>query len=134
MKHRWMRTLFVIAGIYDGVLGLAFVFFPGRLFELAGVPPPNHIGYVQFPALLLIVFAVLFFRVAADPVGNRALILYGCGLKLSYCATVFGHELADGIPHIWLPFAWADIAFLILFFVAWKRLGETSAAGAAPSS
>ena len=85
--------------------------------------PPNHPAYVQFPALLLFIFAVMFFRIAADPVRNRELILYGIGLKIAYCGTAFWYQLAGGIPFMWIPWAWADLIFLALFLVAWNKLG-----------
>jgi hypothetical protein len=122
MQTKWIRVLFAVGGFYDGVLGLVFLFFPARVFSLHHVEPPNHLGYVQFPALLLLVFAVMFFRVAADPVARRELILYGCGLKVSYCAMTFGYRMTHGIPSMWIPWAWADLAFLVLFVLAWRSL------------
>jgi hypothetical protein len=118
-----MRTLFVVAGIYDGVLGLAFLFAPTWVFSIHHVAPPEHLAYVQFPALLLMLFGLMFFRIAADPVSRRELILYGCGLKISYCGTVFWHQLTGGVPFMWVPWAWADLVFLALFVVAARRLG-----------
>jgi hypothetical protein len=90
-----IRALFVAAGLYDGILGLAFVFFPAAIFAHYGVTPPNHYAYVQFPALLLIVFAAMFFRIATDPVRHRELILYGCGLKAAYCGLASWHRLHE---------------------------------------
>jgi hypothetical protein len=121
-----MRVLFAVAGFYDGVLGLVFLFFPAWVFSLYRVEPPNHLGYVQFPALLLLIFAVMFFRVAADPLARRELILYGCGLKVSYCATAFWYQMTRGIPSMWMPWAWADLAFLVLFVLAWRSLRPRS--------
>ena len=89
MNEKLTKLIFVIAGLYDGVLGIAFLFFHGAIFTLFAVEPPNHPAYVQFPALLLIIFAAMFFRIARDPVRNRELILYGCALKIAYCSTVF---------------------------------------------
>jgi len=83
---------------------------------------------VHFPALLLLVFECIFLRVAMDPVKNRELILYGCGLKLAYCATIFGHAAWGSIPSIWLPWAWADLVFLALFVAAWRQLGRSARA------
>ena len=122
MERRWTRGLFLIAALYDGILGVTFLVSPFGLFELQGIDPPNHAGYVQFPALLLLVFAWMFLRVAIDPVRHRDLILYGCGLKLAYCTTVFGHALYGQIPSVWLPWAWADLVFLALFVSAWRKL------------
>lgn len=116
----WIRRLFVVAALYDGVLGLLFIFAPLAAFGWYNVPPPNHVGYVQFPAALLMVFAAMFARIAADPVGRRNLIPYGIGLKIAYCTTVFWHWGATGIPDMWKPFALADLLFMIFFFVAWR--------------
>jgi hypothetical protein len=124
MTIAWIKTLFVVAGVYDGVLGPAFLLFGQRIYELSGVTPPNHVGYVQFPSLLLIIFAVMFFRVAADPVRNRELMLYGAGLKLAYCGVVFGHDLVSGLPKLWIPWAWADLVFLVLFLIAWRQTAK----------
>lgn len=126
MQLRWIRVLFSVAAIYDGILGVAFLAAPTWVFSLQGVEPPNHPAYVQFPALLLLVFAAMFLRIAADPVNRRELILYGCGLKVSYCATAFFYQLTSGIPFMWVPWAWADLAFLMLFILALRRLGSMS--------
>ena len=83
MKETWIRPFFLLAAAYDGVLGIAFILAPASIFAMYGVEPPNHMAYVQCPALLLILFAIMFYRIAMDPVRNRDLILYGCGLKIA---------------------------------------------------
>jgi hypothetical protein len=118
---RLVSTLFTIAGLYDGILGAAFLIAPAALFNRFGVTPPNHFGYVQFPAALLIVFAIMFFAVALDPRANRNLIPYGILLKASYCGLVFGYWFTQGLPNMWKPFAVADVLFAALFFWAWRR-------------
>jgi len=125
VNDRMIRALFVVAGLYDGVLGVAFLLFGGTIFDHFGVTPP-HPAYYEFSAMLLVVFALLFFQVARNPVKTRGLILYGCGLKVAYCATVFRYALSQGIPSMWLPWAWADLAFLGLFVLAWQRLGRVA--------
>lgn len=119
--------LFYVAAVYDGVLGVAFLAAGPALFEWVGVTPPNHFGYVHFPAALLIVFALMFLSVARRPIENRSLIAYGMLLKVSYCAVVFYHWLTEGIPFIWKPFAIADLAFLVLFAWAYVHLGDATA-------
>ena len=122
MQTKWICVLFTVAGIYDGVLGLAFLLAPAWVFALHGVEPPTHVAYVQFPALLLMVFALMFFRIAGNPAGRRELIIYGCGLKVSYCSTVFYYQITRGIPSMWIPWAWADLGFLALFILAVRQL------------
>jgi hypothetical protein len=124
MKEKWIRPLFLLAAAYDGVLGIAFIIAPGSIFAMYGVEPPNHMAYVQFPAMLLVLFAIMFYRIAMDPVGNRDLILYGCGLKVSYCSLAFWYLFTTSIPSMWVPWAYADLVFLLLFFLSWKRIGS----------
>ena len=120
-----VRTLFWIAGAYDGAIGLAFLLAPAALFARFGVTPPNHYGYVRFPAALLVIFGLMFFAVAADPRGNRNLIPYGILLKLAYCGVVFGYWIESGLPGMWKPFAFFDALFAVLFFLAWRQLGSS---------
>lgn len=132
MKATWIKPMFIVAGLYDGILGIAFLFFPMGIFEAYHVTPPNHVGYVQFPALLLIIFAAMFFRIASDPVRQRELIPYGVALKLAYSGLVFGHQLAGGIPSMWMLWAWADLVFMLLFIAAWNETAKTRSVKARP--
>jgi len=124
MNITTVKGLFIIAALYEGVLGLIFLFFPGLAFEVFQVVPPNHLGYVQFPAILLVIFAAMFFRIAMDPVPNRFLILYGVALKAGYSGLVFYYMLTTSIPAMWVPWAWADLVFLVLFLWAWSFTGR----------
>lgn len=121
--ERSIKFLFAFAGVYDGLLGAAFLVAPAALFAAFGVTPPNHYGYVQFPAAILVIFALMFFAVAASPRSNRNLIPYGILLKVAYCGTVFGYWLSSGLPTMWKPFAVCDAVFALLFFLAWRQLG-----------
>ena len=130
MNISMVKGLFIIAAIYDGVLGLLFLFFPGLAFEIFEVVPPNHFAYVQFPAILLLIFAAMFFRVAQDPVSNRFIMLYGVALKTGYSGLVFYYMLTTGVPQMWVPWAWADLVFLVLFLVCWNYTGRLAKAPA----
>lgn len=125
-KKRSMMGLFIVAACYDGLLGAAFLFAGGHVFEWFGVTPPNHPGYVQFPAALLMVFAAMFGAIARDPVRNRALIPYGILLKLAYCGVVLFHWLTGGLPNMWKPFCIVDLIFLVLFVRAFTVTGSAA--------
>lgn len=127
MSNNWRKWLFYVAALYDAILGLAFIFAWPRIFQLFEVTPPNHGGYVQFPAFLLIIFAFMFLRIAQDPDGNRELIAYGMGLKVAYSGLVFWYQLTAGVPFMWIPWAWIDVVFLILFVVARQPAAVPSA-------
>jgi hypothetical protein len=119
MNLAGIRGLFVLAALYDGLLGLLFLLAPNWAFTQFDITPPNHVGYVQFPAALLIIFGVMFLNVARAPRQNAQLILYGVLLKVAYCSVTFGHWSSTGIPWIWKPFAVIDLVMLVLFIWAW---------------
>jgi hypothetical protein len=123
-NHKGIAILFYLSAGYDGLLGLAFLLVPLSIFSWFTVPPPNHVGYVQFPAALLLVFALMFLNIARAPVRNRNLIPYGILLKVSYCTVTFWHWFSEGIPGMWKPFAIADICFALLFLWAYSALAE----------
>ena len=122
----WSRILFGLAAAYDAVLGILFLVAPWWVYQTCEVTPPNHWGYVQFPAALLLVFAVMFVAIARDPEGNRGLILYGIGLKVAYCAVAFGYWFGSGIPGMWKPFAVTDLVMAALFVWAYAALGASA--------
>ena len=129
MNDQWIRTMFIIAGIYDGMLGFAFLLMPEAIFAFYGVTPPNHMAYIEFPAFLLVIFAIMFFRIAMDPVRFRELMLYGVGLKVAYCSLVFKYAVTEGVSAMWIPWAWLDLVFLVVFLLAWYRTGKLASSG-----
>ena len=73
-KLKMISTLFFLSAIYDGVLGIAFIIMPRAIFQWFEVNPPNHYGYVHFPAALLIVFALMFLQIAKDPIDRKSVV------------------------------------------------------------
>ncbi len=54
----WIKPFFWTAVAYDIVLGIVFFFAFKPVFAAVKYPLPNNDGYMQFPALLIIVFGV----------------------------------------------------------------------------
>jgi hypothetical protein len=120
----WIKLLFCVAGLYDFVIGAGFLAAGPRLFEVFETTPPNHWGYVYFVCLLLMIFAAMFFTVAADPLANRNLIPFGIMLKASYTGIVGYYWATIDVPPMYKPFAIIDAVMLVLFVIAYVRLGE----------
>lgn len=126
----WTRLLFYIAAAYDGLLGLVFLLAGPRIFAATGITPPNHWGYVDFSAGILVLFGILFLQVAKDPVKNLNLIPYGILLKVCYVGTVTGHWwFGEGLPNMWKLFAAADTLFAVLFVLSMRALRPTASSG-----
>ena len=123
-KFRNISIFYYLSAAYDGILGLAFLFFPLSIFTWFEVTPPNHVGYVHFSAALLIVFALMFINIAREPLHNRNLIPYGILLKVSYCSVVFWHWSTAGIPNMWKSFAIFDVCFGLIFVWTYISLGR----------
>jgi hypothetical protein len=124
-----VRSLFLVAGAYDFVIGLAFLFFGPQIFAAGSVPPPNHWGYIQFAALLLIVFGLMFFAIARDPVANRNLIPFGMLLKLSYVGIVAYYWSTTGCPTLFKSFTVVDAVMFVLFWWAYIEHPTMTATG-----
>lgn len=123
MKNdKFSRFLFSSACIYDGLLGIFYFIMPRQVYDWLGAILPNHIAYVQFPALLLIVFAIMFFNIARDPHGNRHLFIYGILMKLSFSIVVIIHWIDGTITDMWKPMALIDLLFAVLFYFAYRGI------------
>lgn len=125
MTLSMVRALFVVAGLYDFVIGIAFLTMGPRIFEEAGVPAPNHWAYVYFGSLLLMIFGAMFFTVGYDPIANRNLMPFGMLLKIAYTG-LCGYYWAtmESCPALFKPFAVIDCIMLILFVVAYTKRYE----------
>ena len=121
MTRSMVRLLFVIAGLYDFVIGLTFLFFGAQLFDAFKVPQPKHWAYIQFGSLLLMIFGTMFLSIACDPVGRRNLIPYGLMLKLSYVGLATYYWTTTDIPLLFKPFAIIDAVMFVLFWMAYTK-------------
>ncbi len=124
MKTTWIKAVFWASAVYDLVLGVVFLVAAEQVFEHYGVPLPNHAGYIQFPAIILVIFGVMFARIAMDPRRFRELMWYGVGLKAAYAGVVLYHQATGGVPSMWLPFAYIDVVFIVAFVWAWKSVED----------
>jgi hypothetical protein len=124
MTKATIRILFYIAGAYDFVIGVVFLFFGAQLFDLAAIPHPNHWGYVQFGALMLMVFGSMFLAIARNPVSNRNLMPFGMLLKISYVGIVSYYWATTGCPFLFKPFVVIDFVMLALFAMAFLATAQ----------
>ena len=127
---KWIPLLFWVSALYDGILGVLFLVAPNWAFTRFEVVPPNHVGYVQFPAALLLIFAIMFIAIARNPAAHRDLICYGILLKVAYCGVTSYHWAMTDIPVIWKPFVIIDVVMGLLFIVAWMSIPRSAAAPA----
>jgi hypothetical protein len=127
MKFRWLKPLFIVAAVGDVAFGVIFLFFPGAVLRYFDSAPPEFLGYIQFPALLIFIFAAIFFRIALDPVTYRFMIWYGVGEKAAFAGLVFWYYFTANAPWLFMPLAMADVVFLALFAMALQQTKQAAA-------
>lgn len=128
MSRKAIKTLFMLAALYDLVLGVVFGLFYQPVYNSFGVALPNHAGYIQLAAAYIFLFGIAFLWVWRDPQANRPLITLGMLMKLAFCVIAFGHLIVDSIPVFYIPFAILDVVFLVLFWMANSAVKKMTAA------
>jgi hypothetical protein len=46
MNEKMIKVFYVLAGLYDGILGIAFLLSPAAIYAMYAVEPPNHMAYL----------------------------------------------------------------------------------------
>jgi hypothetical protein len=126
-KEKFYRGLFTIAAFYDLVLGLAFTFFPARVFAALNISDkmPAFGGYVTLLGAFVLVIGVAYALISrGDLRRNADLILVGTLYKLAYAATAFYYWAAGSLPHVAFGalFGVADVIFFVLMAECWLCL------------
>jgi hypothetical protein len=117
-RQTYYRGLFLVAAIYDGVLGIVFTFFGGWAFDLLGIRDkmPGS-AYVPLLGAFLFVIGVAYFLIyRGDLYRNWDLIVVGALYKFAYSLIAFVFWAIGQIPHplFAVLFGVADVVFLIL--------------------
>ncbi len=123
----WMRLLFIFVGIVEFVIGALFIFLPAWVFSLAAIASTDHSEYIQFPAFLIMVFGLMMFNIAVDPVKNRNLIFYCILFKIVFCTVALYNWFFAGVSWLWPVFAGFDLVYLAGFILALRALPSKTA-------
>ena len=131
MRREWLRPFFVIAALYDLVLGVVFLLAWQQCYRYFNITPPNHPAYIQFAAAAVAIFGLGFWYVSRAPERNRDIIKLGVLLKLAYAITVLAYWFQGRMPGLWVPFAWIDLGFMFAFILALRTLPAPHASAGA---
>jgi hypothetical protein len=122
-NHWWIKYLFAFVGCVEFAVGLSFIFLQGLVFQLAGIASVSP-EYVQLPAYLIMVFGLIMFQIARDPVKNRDLIIYPALFKAAFIGVVFYNYYFGRMSPLWIAFVGFDVVYLIGFIFAWRSLSR----------
>ena len=124
----FFKTFFLVAALYDVVLGAVFFFFYGPIFEILDVPLPNHPSYAHLTAAFVFVQGIGYWFVYRDMLRNVDLVKLGVVYKGTYSLLAV-YYLASGelLDAIFAWFAVFDVLFLLGFvrFLALVRTRES---------
>jgi len=120
-KKKFFKAYFVVVGVYDILLGLAFALFFRAIYASIGVAPPNHPGYILVPALFLVSGGVGEFLIARNLMRNIDLVVVRTLMKLTFASVIFYCHMAYGIPKIYLAISVLSVFGVVknIFFMRW---------------
>jgi len=118
-REKYYRSLFIIAAIYDVLLGVTFMFFAEAAFAALGIGDklPAIRGYLTLLGAFVLVIGMAYTLIArGDLRRNADLILVGTLYKLAYAGTAIYYWAQGHLPHVAFGaiFGIADAVFFVL--------------------
>ena len=117
LKHeKAYRSLFLIAALYDFVLGFVFFFFLPFFFkEIFDLTAPIYPSFYQGGAAFVFVMGVGFYFVYRNMYRNVDIVKIGITFKIVYTALAFYYVFIENMPWVFSIFGFLDIVFIVLF-------------------
>lgn len=127
---KWMRSVLRFGGWYNVFAGLAMATLYPQGFYLLGLPVPEVALPIQLAGVLVSVFGVGYLLVDKNPIENRNIMLLGLLSKSIGPLFAFFYIAMGMLPPVMIPILFfADLIYLIPFWMIWKRIGEYADAG-----
>lgn len=112
------RTFFLVAALYDIILGAVFFFGFGVIFSALGIESPNNNSYAHLTAGFVFTQGLGYWFVYQDPSRNEGIVKVGLAYKAIFAGLGFFYFAIGQLLHpIFLVFAVADLAFLVGFWL-----------------
>jgi hypothetical protein len=116
------RSFFLVAALYDIVLGIGFFFGFGPIFAALGIALPNNTSYIHLTAAFVFVQGVGYWFVYQDPAANLGIVKLGIVYKAVFAGLgVYYLAIGQLLHPIFLVFAVADALFLVGFWLFLRR-------------
>ena len=114
-KDNFFKGMFLVASIYDLVLGAIFFLFYRAVFSYFNIPLPNYPMYLQMSAAFVIAMGFGYYFVYKNLYRNADLVKLGIVYKIAYSVLAIYFYLASLAHVIFFLLAMVDIIFLALF-------------------
>jgi hypothetical protein len=114
-KDKFFEKLFLVAAVYDFVLGILFFFFYRQIFNLFNIAIPDFPAYLQMSAAFVIAMGIGYYFVYKNLYRNIDLVKLGVVYKFAYSSVVIYFYLTNLANLVFLWFAVFDIIFMLFF-------------------
>jgi hypothetical protein len=112
------RPFFLVAALYDIVLGAVFMVFGEEILDWIGMELPPHIAYIQLAAIFIFVQGLSYLLVWRDPPHNPGLVQVGVVYKVAYVGLALWYLIVGQLPSdFFIPWAIIDVLFMIGFLL-----------------
>lgn len=115
-KDSLFKAIFLIAAIYDFVLGIAFLIFYKPIFNYFGIALPLYPMYLQMAAAFVFAMGVGYYFIFKNLYKNTDLVKLGIVYKFVYSGLASYFFFAGQAHVIFFWFVIFDLVFLALFF------------------
>jgi hypothetical protein len=120
-KEKGYRNLFLVAALYDFVLGFFFfIFWPFIFDHILKIPYPNYPAFYQAAAAFIFNMGIGFYFVYRNMYRNIDIVKVGIYFKLFYTGLAFYYVFVEKMPWILALFGFLDLIFIV-FFVFFLR-------------
>lgn len=128
---RFYRGVFLVAALYDLVIGAVFLFLYPWVYGLMGIGLPAEPAYLQTSAAFVLVQGIMYVLIYLHLERNRDLILIGAIYKAAYAVISLYHFGVGDLPHsLFAVFGFLDIGFLVLFILCLRTISGAGRSGA----
>ena len=115
-NQKFYSNVFIIAALYDFILGLVFFLFYKPIYAMFDMPLPQEPAYLHAAAGFVFAQGLLYYYVYKDLRRNIDIVKVGLLYKLVYTGVAVYYWSINQIPHPTYPiFAVLDIVFIFLF-------------------
>lgn len=127
MKRGYYRGLYLVAALYDLILGAVFLLFYKPLMETFEIPIPSNPAYLSGSAMFIFLFGILLFLIFLKPEGSKRMVIYSVLMKIGYTGVVVYYLITRGFDFVEWPFllfGGLDILFALLFLESLRFIKE----------
>ncbi len=110
------KPFFLVAALYDAVLGAGFFFLYNPLFHALGITLPNNTSYIHITTAYIFVQGLSYWFVYTNPVRNVDIVKVGIVYKAIFSGlALYYFAIGQLLSPLFLLFGALDLVFLILF-------------------